>query len=253
MKIDHLVMNVDKSYQLNGPFVNELKEFGLPYNPKKGKGTKGFQATNLWIGKEYFEMIYIKNEDGGGWKKEWVEAFHQQKRGLICLMLDVHDLDAFVQNLQAKGIPITLPENITIQFFFKLISKTMPWRNSYMNFFHNVPMQIGFQQMDDVLTKTKLQKYMVPNSKENNITGIKSIRINGDFLTEELEMLKAVFPKHVEEEGKQLTIQLEKGQQLIFVKAETYTVEVNLKNENRTKIKNEVWIENTKISCDEVN
>lgn len=32
----------------------------LPYEPKWGKGTKGFNVSNLWIGNEYLEMVNIK-------------------------------------------------------------------------------------------------------------------------------------------------------------------------------------------------
>ena len=49
MKIDHLVINVNQEYQLNNNIIDEIRRSGFPYEPKWGKGTKGFKATNLWI------------------------------------------------------------------------------------------------------------------------------------------------------------------------------------------------------------
>ncbi|MGE7919060.1 hypothetical protein ACQKM9_08925 [Viridibacillus sp. NPDC093762] len=59
MKIDHLVLNVDSKYHVEGEQVNAIRSIGLPYKPKKGKGTKGFKVSNIWIGKEYFEMVNL--------------------------------------------------------------------------------------------------------------------------------------------------------------------------------------------------
>ena len=68
MKVDHLVINVNAHYQQESKEVQNIRKAGLPYNVKKGKGTKGFKATNIWIGQEYFELITIKENDGGGRK-----------------------------------------------------------------------------------------------------------------------------------------------------------------------------------------
>ena len=117
MKVDHLVVNVDPNYQRESEEVEQIREATLPYNFKKGKGTKGFRATNIWTGKEYFELIRITNNDGGGWKPEWVHAYNTGHRGLICLMIDVNNINAIVQRLQKEGILISHPERIKIEFF----------------------------------------------------------------------------------------------------------------------------------------
>ncbi|MGE7023244.1 VOC family protein [Solibacillus cecembensis] len=246
MKFDHLVLNVDKNYQNEGQFTQNIRDVGLPYSPKKGKGTKGFKATNIWIGKEYFEMISIKNQDGGGWKKEWVDAYNNGERGLICLMLDVKDLNQLVQKVTSEKIPISQPESIKIEFFFKLISKTMPWTNSYLDFFQNVPMQIGFQQMNNEKTRTKLEKYMVPNSRGNNITGIKQVQIAGQFTKVDFEMLKRIFDDTLEGDER-LTIHLEHDQVLILEEAAEFNVQVVLNSKQSNLLNNDCWIENTQI------
>ena len=63
----HLVVNVDSFVQEDENFIKKVHSLGLPYEPKWGKGTKGFKVSNIWIGNEYFELVKIKSKDGGGW------------------------------------------------------------------------------------------------------------------------------------------------------------------------------------------
>ena len=99
LRIDHLVVNIDKKYQTDEIAIQSIRDTGVPYEPKWGKGTKGFKASNIWIGNEYLEMIYLLKKDGGGWKPEWVEKYNKGHRGLICLMLDVDDLDKIYEEM----------------------------------------------------------------------------------------------------------------------------------------------------------
>lgn len=246
MKIDHLVFNVESYYQSEGKQVNAIRNMNLPYDPKKGKGTKGFKASNIWIGKEYFEMIHLLRKDGGGWKEEWVHAFNKGERGLICIMIDVADIDKLCSVLKTKGIPITKPESLNIKFLFNLFSKTLPWTNSYLNFFENVPLQIGFQQMKNQKTRDYMEKYMVPNATTNDIEGINSIRINGSFSDNDFELLKNVFEDALIKDNS-LHIGLQSSQEIIFIKAKEYKVTVSLKRKDNKQVKENCWIENTKL------
>ena len=99
LRIDHLVVNIDKKYQTDELEIQSIRNTGLPYEPKWGKGTKGFKASNIWIGNEYLEMINLLKKDGGGWKPEWVEEYNKGHRGLICLMLDVVDVDKIYEEM----------------------------------------------------------------------------------------------------------------------------------------------------------
>ncbi|MFJ9465733.1 hypothetical protein [Viridibacillus arvi] len=246
MKIDHLVINVDCKYQEEGEQATAIRSIGLPYNPKKGKGTKGFKVSNIWIGKEYFEMVNLLREDGGGWKEEWVNAYNKGGRGLICLMIDVADIDLLCEDIRSKGIAVTNPESIKIKFLFNLFSKTLPWQNSYLNFFEGVPLQIGFQQMKNQKTREFMEKYMVPNAIENNIEGINRIKIRGNFSSNDFELLKKIFDFVMITEDS-LKIKLQHSQEIIFEKAKEYNVSVSLKRkENKLKEEN-CWIENTKV------
>jgi len=49
LKIDHLVINVDKMYQTDKSIIDEIKNCGFPYEPKWGKGTSGFKASKNWM------------------------------------------------------------------------------------------------------------------------------------------------------------------------------------------------------------
>ena len=148
-KFDHFVVNVDRKYQKDKAVINNVIKSGFPYEPSWGKGTRGFKASNLWIGNEYFEMINLLKEDGGGWKKDWVDLYNEGHRGLICIMLDVDNINEVYENFKSKNISITNPEYLKFKWLFNLLTRTMPWQNSYIKFFEGIPLQIGFQQMKD--------------------------------------------------------------------------------------------------------
>ena len=55
-------------------------------------------------------MINLLKEDGGGWKKDWVDLYNEGHRGLICIMLDVDNINEVYENFKSKNISITNPE-----------------------------------------------------------------------------------------------------------------------------------------------
>ena len=110
MKIDHLVVNVDEKYHNDNNIIKSIRENNFPHEPKWGKGTKGFKVSNLWIGNEYLEMIRILKENGGGWIQEWITKYNYGHRGMICLMLNVADIDITYQALTEKAYKL-LPLN----------------------------------------------------------------------------------------------------------------------------------------------
>ncbi|MGM0123663.1 hypothetical protein IGI37_001036 [Enterococcus sp. AZ194] len=223
--IDHLVVNVEGYYQKNQEFIEEVNSQGLPYLPKKGKGTRGFQASNLWLGEEYLEFIHIKTKDGGGWISKWVEKYHAGHRGLIGLFLKTKNIEETTEKLSQFGISES--KRITIPLFFNLIKLSAKWRNAYLPFFSKSPFQIGFQQVDNKKIEKRMHTQMVPNSQDQGITGIKSITYYGPFTEDELEWLKKIFIC-IEEKDKQLIIPLEKGQSLSICISSEVKTEVQL-------------------------
>ena len=189
-KFDHFVVNVDRKYQKDKAVINNVIKSGFPYEPSWGKGTRGFKASNLWIGNEYFEMINLLKEDGGGWKKDWVDLYNEGHRGLICIMLDVDNINEVYENFKSKNISITNPEYLKFKWLFNLLTRTMPWQNSYIKFFEGIPLQIGFQQMKDDEARNFMKQYMVPNSYENGINGIDKVIVKGALTSNDKDLLK---------------------------------------------------------------
>lgn len=246
MKIDHLVINVNEEYQLDRETIEVIRKNGFPYEPKWGKGTKGFKVSNIWIGNEYFEMIRLLNQNGGGWKPEWVTHYNNGHRGLICLMIDVENLDAEYQRILNKGINITEPKYLKFKWFFNILTRTMPWRNSYVEFFQGVPMQIGFQQMKDKKALDFMRSYMVPNSKENGIKGINKIVIWGDFTKKDYDLIQKVF-KTSKRENDTIYVSLLEGQKLIFKKGNSFYTEVYTNRDTEGSYENKIEIENVQV------
>lgn len=245
MKIDHLVINVDRNVQEDKDFITKVKLFGLPYEPKWGKGTKGFKVSNLWIGNEYLEMIRIKNKDGGGWVQSWVEEYNHGHRGLIGFGIDVDDIGAVYKRLLSQQIKVTLPEPLRFRWFFKLLHKTMPWKNSYLPVFEGVPFQFFLQQMNDEKSKDFMRQYMVPNSKEKNINGISQVNIYGAWTEKDKELITKIFSDYVVQDG---SITIEIGNQTICcIDSDEYRVEVLLDCNNNEYSKKQLEIGNLMI------
>jgi len=67
MKLDHFVVHIDNDESILERLKQTIEPLGFPFEPKRGKGTKGFKAANIWIGRQYFEIIRLLRPDGGGW------------------------------------------------------------------------------------------------------------------------------------------------------------------------------------------
>lgn len=245
MKIDHLVVNVDRSVQEDSSFIKKVHSLGLPYEPKRGKGTKGFKVSNIWIGDEYFEFVRIKTQDGGGWIRSWTEKYNNGHRGLIGFALEVDDIEATFQSLISQGINVTAPEPLKFRWFFNLLSKSMPWKNSYLPEFEGVSFQFFLQQLDNEKVKSYMQKHMVPNGKEKNINGISEVKIYGTLTEKDKSIIKALFQDYDIQDG---TITISIGSQAIsFLESEQESIEVLLDCNNGKYSAISVEIENVLI------
>ncbi len=248
MKLDHLVINIDEKYQKCTEEIESIRDTGILYEPKFGKGTKGFKATNLWFGTEYFEMINILQEDGGGWIPEWTRLYNKGMRGVVCIFLDVEDINQLYENIQGKGIDITKPEWLKFKWFFNILTRTMPWMNSYLPFFEELPIQLGFQQMKDAKSRDFMNQYMYPNSRDNGIDGISEVIVYGMITDNDLEMLKLVFEDKVSNEKENIVITLSSNQRIVFKNSNKHYVEVITTCSNTLYKDKEVVIENVKVT-----
>ena len=235
MKFDHLVVNVDEFVQEDKNFIKQIHSLGLPYEPKWGKGTKGFKVSNIWVGDEYFELVRIKNSDGGGWIQNWTEQYQRGHRGLIGFALEVDNIDATYRRLVSQNIEVSKPEPLKFKWFFNLLSKTMPWKNAYLPEFEIMPFQFFLQQLNDEKSKAYMQKYMVPNSNENNINGISEVKIYGNLTKNDKNMINVLFQTYTNKDG---IITISIGNQILsFIESNKHKVEVIL-NCNNEKFSN---------------
>ncbi|WP_343101208.1 hypothetical protein [Romboutsia sp. MSSM.1001216sp_RTP31141st1_G3_RTP31141_220114] len=142
-------------------------------------------------------MINILRSNGGGWKTEWVDLYNNGHRGLICIMLDVVNIDEVYNLLNKKSIEITKPEHLKFKWFFNMLTRTMPWQNSYINFFEGVPLQIGFQQMNDEKSRKFMNEYMIPNSRDNDIIGISEVIVRGPLTNNDIKLIHNIFDIYI--------------------------------------------------------
>lgn len=190
---DHIVVHVDNSASRLAELKSEIEPKGFPFEPAWGKGTKGFKAANIWIGRQYFEIVHLLNEDGGGWPTTWVGEYNRGHRGAKCVFLQTDSIHEIAGRLQSQGIPVRPPERITFRTMFGLLKKTLPWDVLYLPSLPGCDLEIGFIQHDPD-PRDRIKQFLVPNADENGITGVSGCRISLPLGEEAARFLSAVFP-----------------------------------------------------------
>lgn len=195
IRLDHFVVHVDEDMHQLLKLKQRIEPLGFPFEPEWGKGTKGFKTANIWIGDQYFEIVWLKTPDGGGWKKEWVKQYHQGSRGIIALFLLTDELNNIRNGLAERGIAVSEPERIRFRWFFGLLKKTLPWKMVYTDPIPGTNLQISFIEMDSPRAMKQMRKYMVPNSREKGIDGIHKATVKFPFTQEAIHYLQCLFPE----------------------------------------------------------
>ena len=209
LELDHFVIHIADDPAILTELKAQLDRHDVPFEPDWGKGTKGFKAANIWIGRQYFEIIRILRSDGGGWVKRWVERHHQGQRGLYCLFLKTDRMDDLFGSLRAADIAVSNPERVTYRGFFGLFTKTMPWRMLYLPPIPGTGLELAFITYDPD-PKDVMKAHMVPNADENGITGIHDARLCLPLKNEARDFLMRVFPDAMDADDA-LTVPLENG------------------------------------------
>jgi hypothetical protein len=189
---DHIVVQIDNDQSLLQKLKNSLTPLGIPFEPTWGKGTKEFQASNIWIGRQYLEIVRILNRDGGGWPKSWVDLYFENKRGAVCIFFKVPDIHAVADHLKEAGFPNSTPQRISFKYFFGLFAKTLPWQLIYTPTLPGTNIQLGFISYDPD-PKDRMKTYMVPNADEYGIIDIHSVHLETEAFKECALFLSKIF------------------------------------------------------------
>jgi len=198
MHLDHFVVHIDGPERLK-KIAEESSLAGFPFNPKKGKGDKGFKATNIWIGQEYFEITWLLKPDGGAWIPEWVDRYKKGSRGAVCIFLRTESLDELAKGFEQRGIGHRI-ERTSFKVLFGLYTVKLPWRILLLPPLPGTDVEISYIQYDPG-TIDKFAKYWKPNSRENGINGIHSADIHVQDVPSTIEYLKKIFPDYKSNES----------------------------------------------------
>jgi hypothetical protein len=194
-RLDHFVVHIDEDREKLASLKDQIVPMGFPFNPTSGKRTKGFQVANIWIGEQYFELVWLKTSDGGGWRKEWVEKYNRGLRGIFGLCIMTDRLDALEREMRRRGVDVSAPERITFKALFGLLKKTLPFRCVYTPPIPGTDLQIFFLEMDSLQKYEFMKKYyMRPNAEQNGITGIREAIVRCRFSGEAWDYIRALFP-----------------------------------------------------------
>lgn len=194
MNFDHVVVHIDNDEQILSDLKQKAENVGVPFEPSWGKGTKGFKTSNIWIGRQYFEIIRLLHPDGGGWEQRWVSKYNVGKRGAFCLFLQTNNIHSVANKLRAYGLAIDGPKRLSFKGFFGLIKKTLPWELIYLPAIPGTDLEIGFIQYDPD-PKDRIKQFLVPNADENGIAGITSAEVTLPLSAEVRQFLQKLFPE----------------------------------------------------------
>lgn len=246
LRLDHFVIHIDRDPKNLLDFKMMLDEYDIPFDPERGKGTSGFKVANLWVGDQYLEFPYLKKNNGGGWKQEWVDQYNQGKRGIFGLCLYTDSLDAIKQGLKERGVELEGPEKVTFKMFGGLLKKSLPFRTIYTKPIPNSDLQIMFLQIDDQKKFELTRKYyMKPNTEEVGIVSINEAFVMKDFSKKEWAYIEQVFP---ELSGNYYKKTLNMGEsKLHFVQDPHHQLSVELRAQSNNK-----YYENTEIEIENV-
>jgi hypothetical protein len=229
MKLDHFVIHIDNDETILSDLKRKIEPLGFPFEPKWGKGTAGFKAANIWIGRQYFEIVRLLKPDGGGWTKHWVERHNLGKRGIYCVFFATDNIDEVSEQLKSNGVKIQGPDRISFKTLFGLLKKTLPWKLIYTPQIPGTDIEIGFIQYDPD-PKDRIKKYLVPNADENGIEGIDSASISLPLTDESISYLRKIFP-HGNVSPDRYEVQMTNGT-LTFLNSSTTTLSLKAKNTN---------------------
>lgn len=248
LRLDHFVIHIDNDLEKINKLKKEFDQLNLPFDPKKGKGTKGFKVVNFWAGLQYLEMPYLKSFDGGGWKKEWVDKYNQGKRGIFGLCLFTDKLDEIKKGLIERGLEVEGPERITFSMLFGLLKKSLPFRTVYVKPIPNSDLQIFFLQMDSKEKYEYTKKYfMKPNAQDVGITSIYKAVIKKNFSNEEWSFIQKIFPQLIEEQGKRILNMGDTNLNFESTQENLLKVDLHLKAEREEHKNRRIEIENVSL------
>ena len=244
LELDHFVVHIDDAPNLLPDLKTRLATIDVPFEPDWGKGTKGFKAGNIWIGRQYFEIIRILRPDGGGWVDRWVERHHRGRRGLYCLFLKTDRLDDMLTRLRGAGIAVSDPERVTYRAFFGLFRKTMPWRMLYLPPIPGTDLELAFIAYDPD-PKDVMKAHMVPNADANGITGVHDARLRLPLTDAARDFLQRIFPEATGM-GDALTVPLRNGSMRI-ANADAIHADLHAKRERADGPSGTVTLENVTL------
>lgn len=222
LRLDHFVVHVDNEQQALDELKKNLAPLGFPLDLTKGKSTQGFKISNLWVGRQYFEIVRLLQHAASGWPRHWVDRYNRGVRGIYCLFIATRELDNLKEEFKQKGLDVHEPLKKASRDLLATVSeilglsakKTVASRSIYLPPVPGTDLELGFIEYDPV-TETNLKEHMVPNAEEYGITGINRAKLYLPEWNEGIDYLCRVFPQLSESRGQQ-KIKLVESELLFF-------------------------------------
>ncbi len=182
MPFDHIVVHMAGAQDVSA-LKSKLESADVPFEPDWGKSATGFKVSNVWIGRDYFEIVEITNDDSV-WRHEWVQRHLAGERGAFCVFFRVdQDLETVAQKLSQANIAHGVIEQTRFKWLFGLLEKRLPWRYLILPPLPGSRIEIGLIQYDPGAAE-KNKPYMVPNGEDVGLTALNGAQITTTNMTD---------------------------------------------------------------------
>ena len=207
LTLDHIVVHVNGGEDIIR-LKSELDRAGLPFEPDWGKKAKGFTVANVWLGRQYFEIVNILAPDNL-WQPQWSARHARGDRGVYCLFLRTNqNIDDLHAAFTREGVPTSLPERTRFRWMFGLLEKKLPWRFMLLPPVPGTPVELGVIQYDSG-AEGKFRPFMTPNAEDKGLLGLERATVVSGSRDEAHAWLENVsrvlgpLPLNVEGDGSQ--------------------------------------------------
>jgi hypothetical protein len=214
MRIDHIVVHIDKDAEKFDALSSAINDQGFPFNPNAGKRSLEYRVSNINIGNEYIELVRIMRSNAPSWMPLWTHHYNNGQRGVFCIFLEVEDVERLAVAIKKGGIRARGPAVLTYPSLLGLYRTETPYFIYYLPNFPDTPLQFAIMQYKKASLRESSMAGLQPNAEQNGIHGIRKVEIEMPNLDENMEMLQRLFSE-LRSENEQCFSMLDK-QRIIF-------------------------------------
>jgi hypothetical protein len=194
MRLDHIVIHIEKDPQALRALKEAANTQGYPYETERGSRGFALRSSRINIGDEYLEIVQLLRRGVKSWVPWWASSYDAGKRGAYCLFFEVEDVERAAVALKKAGVEAVGPAVLSYPALMGLLNPTAPYLIYYLPAFPGTHLQIALMQYTSPETRTAALNALQPNAQRVGVNGIRRVEVSLPDLPGSLPLLEKVFP-----------------------------------------------------------